>query len=164
MRKAACMAVLVAMCAAAPAQAAPTRLQRAEQIADSYWPASPCHGRVRVIPVPEQRFAGYWHTDTAGMLSTPWDCTIEVDFSRYTGIPWRAVCRTLVHEYGHLAGLEHSPDRASVMFAQVFDIAEGSRRCWVAFPADGDAYAPEDMRRIRARKFLRAHPGWRSHR
>jgi len=29
---------------------------------------------------------------------------------------WRKICRVMVHEYGHLAGLDHSDDFRSVMY------------------------------------------------
>lgn len=156
------VAIVATLTGASTAHAQPTRLQHAEAIADSYYPASPCHGRAVVIPVPESRFTDYWHDGgEAGMLSTVGDCRVEVVWARWANFPWRAVCRALVHEYGHLAGLQHSTDRASVMYPGVFDIAQGSLRCWQAFRDPTDLYSPGELRHAHAVAFLRRHPRWR---
>lgn len=155
-----CFALVALLVTSASAQ--PTRLQRAEAIADSYYPASACHGRAVVVPVSESRFTDYWQDGgEAGMLSVVGDCRVEVVWSRWKDYPWRDVCRALVHEYGHLAGLQHSTDRTSVMFPGVFDIPQGSLRCWQAFRDPMDLYSPADLRRVHARAFLHAHPHWR---
>lgn len=158
----ACLAVL-APCATAAAR--PTRLQRAEAIADSYYPNSPCHGRVVVVPVAVSRLDALWPDLATGMVAYVSDCRVEVAWSVWDGAPWRQVCRGLVHEYGHLAGLGHSPDPASVMHAPLYDIAQGSERCWRAFyDREGAMYSQRDLARARARAFLARHPGWKSSR
>lgn len=156
------MLCALAALVATPASARPTRLQRAEAIADSYYPTSPCHGRTVVIPVGPARIVDYWHgTSDMGAVSTPVGCRIEIDWTRFADQPWRVACRLLVHEYGHLAGLGHSPDRSSVMYEQLFDIAQGSERCWTAFyDSENAIYSRDELAHARAVRFLRAHPHW----
>lgn len=69
------------------------------------WPHSPCAGReqLRVVPQPAGR-AGY---------AWPASCTIEVD----PHLDSHARCLTVIHELGHLAGLDHSADPRDVMAA-----------------------------------------------
>lgn len=161
MRKTGVLLCALATLVATPASARPTRLQRAEAIADSYYPASPCAGRVSIVPVTQAHLDAFWPGHEAGMVAVAASCSIEVAWSAWDGAPWRQVCRGLVHEFGHLDGLEHSANRSSVMFPQTFDIAQGSMRCWLAFPDPTGFYSARDLQRARARAFLRAHPHWR---
>lgn len=155
------LCLVLAALPTAPAQGA-TRLQRAEAIADSYYPTSPCHGRVVVVPVSQAHLDTFWPGFDSGMVAVAETCTVEVSWSTWDGAPWRQVCRGLVHEFGHLAGLGHSTNRASVMFPTTFDIAQGSERCWRAFyDTEGALYSRRELAHARARAFLRAHPHWR---
>jgi hypothetical protein len=59
-------------------------------------------------------------TDEAGWAAQafydPQRCEIRLDPVRFPTMTPEMQCNMIVHEYGHLAGLGHSPDPASIMF------------------------------------------------
>lgn len=93
-----------------------------EQIADAAWPQSPCHGQ----PVTEIFKVGLIASDTgdqlagyaSGLLSggdgmpvVPFvaaRCEITTDPVEYAQMTPERKCLYKVHEYGHLAGLQHA--------------------------------------------------------
>jgi hypothetical protein len=102
--------------------AAQTDAATPEQIADVAWPNSPCHGQ----PVTERFQTDLIATDTgdhlagyASGLLNGWDglpvvpfvaarCEITTDPVEYARMTPEQKCVYKVHEYGHLAGLQHT--------------------------------------------------------
>lgn len=92
------------------------------KFADSQFPASPCKGRVAVVlnaprssmPIVDGVGA---HVDGlhADGYALPDRCVTEIAPVTTPD----ALCFIVVHEYGHLAGLEHVDDRRSPMFPAV---------------------------------------------
>lgn len=122
----ACWTVLITE----PTAAAMTPLHRAVLIADAHWPASPCHGRERVVVAPALIPPG------ALAYTPPGGCTVFVEWRRMRGMPFREKCRLLVHEFGHMAGFGHRSDLASVMYPTLMDVATNTLDCYRAFPSD----------------------------
>lgn len=85
----------------------------AQADARAYWQADPCAGNVIV---------GYGPTfRPTAEASAGWRLTDPFTECRITINPWRVrtwphLCRTIVHEYGHLTGHEHSTDPSDVMY------------------------------------------------
>lgn len=81
--------------------------------ADRQFPASPCRGRVEVVlnaprstmPVVEGE-AAHVNGMLADGYAVPWECATRI---APVSTP-DALCHILVHEYGHLAGLEHTDE------------------------------------------------------
>lgn len=117
--------LLVALAAAAVLMVSAARADAAsfEQIADAAWPNSPCHGQ----PVTELFKIGMYASDTGdqlvgaatGLLNGPDGqpvvpfiaarCEITTDPDEYAKLTPQEKCMYKVHEYGHLAGMQHQP-------------------------------------------------------
>lgn len=94
-----------------------------EQIADAAWPQSPCYGQ----PMTERFQVGIVASDTgdhlagvaSGLLANsdglpvvPFvaaRCEITTDPVEYAAMTPAERCQYKVHEYGHLAGMQHQP-------------------------------------------------------
>ena len=79
------------------------------------WGKVPCRGDVKVV----SRHLGGLQVGEARWLEDPvthmrFQCRVYLDRRKATSR--RQVCQTLVHEYGHLLGHEHSKRPRSVMF------------------------------------------------
>lgn len=104
--------------ALAPAVAeAGWKIDRAKEIAAIVW-NDPCPATVAWEepsvafarhPLPKMHLARAW--------SYPEQCRVALnaDWERRFGYSWKDVCRSLIHEFGHLAGVEHSTNPRSVM-------------------------------------------------
>ncbi len=122
--------VVAAVAMSATAQAAvwtPAQTVKAITVADAHWPASPCHGRETITWVRSAEMA-----DFAG-TAYPQQCATTIAWNQVAASdPSPAfLCTVLEHEFGHLAGLEHSSDPNNVMFAIVW---KSSPDCAAAFP------------------------------
>lgn len=127
------LATLLALTGAQTAQAHyPAPLRRALAIADARWPLSPCHGREQLVSVTEEQAAAYLPGAVA-WSSVDGSCRVFIAWPLLYGEPMRLKCRLLMHEFGHLAGREHSPNRRSIMFRKVWDIPDNGLACWHAF-------------------------------
>jgi hypothetical protein len=102
---------------AAPAHAG-WKMDRAEEIADTVW-RHPCNGNVPVSwDDPARVFAAVDPYRPPMAWTRPGDCTLHLNgpwIARW-GIPWSDLCPSVLHEYGHLAGMQHSPNPRSVMY------------------------------------------------
>lgn len=94
-----------------------------EQVADAAWPSSPCHGQ----PMTERFQIGMFASDTGDQLAgaasgllldadgrpvvpfTAARCEITTDPVEYAKMTPAQKCIYKVHEYGHLAGMQHQP-------------------------------------------------------
>jgi hypothetical protein len=91
----------------------PAETTKAIAVADAHWPASPCHGREQITWIKTATTA-----DFAG-TAYPDECATTIAWNQVAAQdPSPAfLCTVLEHEFGHLAGLGHSPDPNNVMFA-----------------------------------------------
>jgi len=111
-------ACLLALALAAPARAAPftPEVERAYNVAERFWHGGPtdCLTLDREI-VPDGALPG----DDLGWATVPTeptDCVLYVVRRLATPANFIQLCGVLTHEVGHLRGLEHSTDPASVMY------------------------------------------------
>ena len=95
------------------------RSAHAAQIANRTW-HRPC-GKVRV-EIKYQRLSG-----GAAARATRWKrggrtvrCLVE--FAPWATGTWGRYCTARLHEYGHLAGRDHSRNRRSVMFPRILEV------------------------------------------
>ena len=88
----------------------------AQAIAIKQWHKEPCDGDVGIgwSPMAWDTYANStWNVTSGGRWI---NCHVELN-SRVT-FSWSRFCTIMVHEYGHLIGLDHSGDRGSIMFAR----------------------------------------------
>src|ERR1044072_4428389 len=95
-----------------PSRVMLSRIMHDLRVADIYWPASGCHGRVRVHvradlpPGIDGRAVGALPTPDGGLEVM--SCDMQVS-ERVLSLPNPSrACKVIVHEAGHLAGLVHS--------------------------------------------------------
>jgi Matrixin len=147
---------LVAFAGVAPAAQAelwtPAQVTKAIAVADAHWPASPCHGRELITWVKSEAVA-----DFAG-TAYPDQCATTIAWNQVAAQdPSPAfLCTVIEHEFGHLAGLEHSKDPDSVMFAVLW---KPSADCAAALPGPAKlpraGLAPKSKPRAKARSARR---------
>jgi len=116
---------LTALCVAAPMAHAwtappdddPGRLAAFLPMAHAAWPGSPCAGREVVhlagdAALRAQSAALTGHTgDVLNGMAAPETCEIWLT----SGMTARTFCTVLVHEFGHLAGREHTTVKGDIM-------------------------------------------------
>lgn len=105
-------------------------LAEAVAVAAMHWPASPCHGRERVVLVSVAKMDRVSTTPRSWGWAIGPRCTVLVALQRVPHASTRYLCRMLVHEFGHLAGLEHTSDPRDVMNHKVRDIRADTPDCW----------------------------------
>jgi hypothetical protein len=105
-------AFLIASSAASASTPNSTQIAAWQQIARSYFTP------VCVTPEVTVRWT---QTDEPGWaaqaLYDPQRCELRLSPTLFPTLTPEMQCNMVVHEYGHLAGLGHSPDPASIMFA-----------------------------------------------
>lgn len=114
MKRIAFILVAAALTCSAPAQAASPRLTESLRIAEGFWGATPaaCPTGISVRAIALDGEIG-------GFTSEGEPCRIWLDAAMLRDRTWRAkvqTCNTIVHEYGHLLGVEHSERERSIMY------------------------------------------------
>jgi hypothetical protein len=110
------------------AQAGVWELGRAQAVAGKAW-GYPCSGRPEFVY--SDKFAGTYDAwvnfQDVNNVAVP-ECRIHLDTSMRDA-PWSQVCRVVLHEYGHLAGIySHSSDPANIMYERPPDDPRCERR------------------------------------
>lgn len=126
----ACVCATAAATVVAPARAAGGVVAEATSVAAAQWPSSPCHGKEKVLWVPQAVLdADHVLRGLAGdaLVAT---CTVRVTATARTWSGPR-MCALLQHEFGHLAGRGHSADPHDVMYSGAIP---WTRACIEAFP------------------------------
>jgi hypothetical protein len=105
----------------------PAQTHKAITVADAHWPTSPCAHRETISWVQSVSMADFAAT------AYPTQCAVTVAWNQVAAANPSPgyMCTILEHEFGHLAGLGHSPDSDNVMYAVVWKIAPD---CAAAFP------------------------------
>lgn len=87
-------------------------------IAESFWPGSPCAGREQIAVVPQamgtDEFSGQDVRVWGMALNSDPFCRVVID--SITPDDRVMLCYVLAHEFGHLAGRNHSTDPDDLMF------------------------------------------------
>jgi hypothetical protein len=112
---------LIVATPAAAAKAVPDSwMQQARQIADAHWGMDPCHGDVTIawgtLPVAENA-RSTWMNRFQDYGDPEHNTLCNVTFNVRQDWDWPKLCTIFMHEFGHLAGNDHSADPDDVMFA-----------------------------------------------
>lgn len=95
------------------------------RVADAHWPQSPCYHQETITWVAELDSTP--DEQTAG-LTVPGTCAITIAWGAFKAHRAPALlCTILEHEFGHAAGLAHSLNPQSVMFADPWVYAPDCR-------------------------------------
>jgi hypothetical protein len=97
-----------------------TAIQRAQAIATEYWGTKPCGGAVTMewgaLDGTVNALSTWWNPTSAyGNAGENSQCKVTLNVAQL--FDWPELCTVIVHEYGHLAGQQHSTDRNSPMYA-----------------------------------------------
>jgi Matrixin len=159
------LAVAVALLAtASTAYAAPspdkvwpvngTAFQTARQIAVEHWGMAPCGGDVDIswgkLPA-DQNAVSSWVNQFQDYGDPAHNELCSVTFNTKQDWDWPKLCTVFAHEFGHLAGHEHSEDPGDVMYA--YYIGTNLPECEAVSPAGAPApTAPRQGRQRPATK------------
>jgi hypothetical protein len=114
--------------------------QTAHQIAAEHWGMDPCHGDVELswgkLAI-EENAVSSWVNQFQDYGDPEHNTLCAVTFNVRQDWDWPKFCTVFVHEFGHLAGHEHSADPDDVMFAYY----DGTNvpECTAVTPAGGPA-------------------------
>jgi hypothetical protein len=93
--------------------------QTARSVAVQQWGIDPCHGDVDIswgrLPA-DQNAVSSWVNQYRDYGDPEHNTLCEVTFNTRQDWDWPKLCTVLAHEFGHLAGHEHSQDADDVMF------------------------------------------------
>ena len=144
---AALLALTIAPAAARAAQRPEQRwpidgpaMQQARQLATQHWGMNPCQGDVDIswgqLPVAENA-RSTWTNQFADYGDPEHNTLCDVVFNTRQDWDWPKLCTVFMHEFGHLAGHEHSEDPDDVMFA--YYTGENAPGCESVSPAGSRA-------------------------
>ena len=89
--------------------------EAAQAIAVQFWHQNPCGGDISIgwSPMASDTYANSsWEIVTPGNRMV--NCRVE--FNSKLAFTWSRYCTVMVHEYGHLTGLNHSKDPNNIMY------------------------------------------------
>jgi hypothetical protein len=129
-------------------------MQAARQIAVEHWAMDPCHGDVDIswgkLPA-EENAESSWTNQYRDFGDPAHNELCSVTLNTRQDWDWPKLCTVFVHEFGHLAGHDHSPDPGDVMFA--YYVGQELPECAVVSPAEAQApIAPRQDRQRRQAK------------
>ena len=146
----AALVALLTLIAATPAAAkpAPDRwIQQARQIADAHWGMDPCGGDVAIawgkLPVAENA-RSTWTNQFQDYGDPEHNTLCDVVFNSRQDWDWPKLCTIFMHEFGHLAGFDHSTDPGDVMFADY--TGENAPECTKSSVSPAGSRAPSAPR------------------
>jgi hypothetical protein len=149
----AALVALLTLIVATPAAAktAPASwMPQARQIADAHWGMDPCHADVAitwgVLPVDENA-RSTWTNQFRDYGDPEHNTTCDVVFNSKQDWDWPKLCTVFMHEFGHLAGHDHSEDPDDVMFA--YYTGENAPECTKKAVSPAGSRAPTAPRRDR---------------
>lgn len=118
------------LAAAAPAQAG-WKLDRAQKIAERVWNYDyGCPNGIVDVAWGDPAEVAPSHIESNSeplAWASQGVCVVYLNAPRTAkwGMPWEELCPAMIHEYGHLAGREHSTDPHSIMYPDI----HADRRC-----------------------------------
>jgi hypothetical protein len=90
----------------------------AEQLAVAHWGVDPCGGAIKITWVeaaPAINAIARWSNPTSPFDSPATNTGCSIDVNPLQNFTWPKFCTVIVHEYGHLAGHQHTVDGPDVM-------------------------------------------------
>jgi hypothetical protein len=129
-------------------------VQQARNIATQHWGMSPCQGDVDIswgrLPAAENA-RSTWTNQFADYGDPEHNMLCAVVLNARQDWDWPKLCTVFMHEFGHLAGHEHSEDPDDVMFA--YYTGTNAPECEAVSPAGSRApTAPRQGRQSPAAK------------
>jgi hypothetical protein len=151
------VAILITLPGTAAAAKRPTRatspVALARAIAERYWDAVPCGGKIKVLleqPVPAllEHDSDAWVTFDSSLgennldapAATYTNCTVDLGSHRWPTAAsrrqdWGMLCMTMTHEFGHLLGRAHDTRPGSVMNPVFTNYGSEPRLCQTGRPS-----------------------------
>lgn len=97
----------------------PTDVQKALDVADAHWTPNACAGRTEIRLVPPAATTTGTHSSVragAAVLGDAYRGSCVIEINDGTSMTLAMLCTLIQHEQGHLLGLEHTDNPASVMY------------------------------------------------